>query len=382
MNQPIMNKMLLRKNKEIKKAWKSAKKHYVRRDRGGLKLKGVLLKVVQTFPGQEEPVNMVSDSNQAAGIASVTKENLIEAVKAVQLNGMSGNGFPVAQKLEAFANAGSKHKILLINAVECDPGLLHDEWLVHSHLEEINQGILAIREAFGIERSILALKAVRNVSEESNGITLTAEVEICPVAARYPAGEEHFLIHSALGIELSESELPTNQGILVMNVQTVWQIGRIVKGTFDGGRYISAADVQNGIAKPVYVGHDTKITEVLQKAFGVKSAQEYKCYAGGGIMAAHEADFQETCTDQISFIAYIPVGFTEVLSNQNRCKGCGACSHKCPAGIDVRQIVSLLEQDPNADIRMYHPENCLHCGSCTWYCHGNKTPELYFRQDI
>lgn len=235
MNQPIMNKMLLRKNKEIKKAWKSAKKHYVRRDRGGLKLKGVLLKVVQTFPGQEEPVNMVSDSNQAAGIASVTKENLIEAVKAVQLNGMSGNGFPVAQKLEAFANAGSKHKILLINAVECDPGLLHDEWLVHSHLEEINQGILAIREAFGIERSILALKAVRNVSEESNGITLTAEVEICPVAARYPAGEEHFLIHSALGIELSESELPTNQGILVMNVQTVWQIGRIVKGTFDGG---------------------------------------------------------------------------------------------------------------------------------------------------
>lgn len=386
MNQPVINKKMIMGNTETKAVWKAAKKHYSRRRRHGQSakgkpLKGTLLKVVQASPTDHKVIEMNSDVTVAAPIGSVTKESLIESLKSVNLRGMSGNSFPVYQKLEAFAEVESaEQSVLLVNAVECDPGLVHDEWLVKSHFEEIKQGIIAIKHAFGIKRAILAMKAVRREDASISVMFQSEEIEVCRVPARYPAGEEHFLIQSTLGMELPKSELPVRHGILVMNVQTLWQISRLINGTFDGGHYITVADVKRGIAKPAYVYPETKITDLLNKAFGQKNVQEYQCVSGGGIMDSHEVGVEEQCTEKISFAAYLPTAFAAVLSNQNRCKGCGACSHKCPAGIDVRKIVSLREENPNADISLYHPEACLHCGSCTWFCHGNKIPELYVNQ--
>lgn len=382
-NYPIINKRMMMQNAETKAVWKAAKKYYARRKRHGQPLKGALLKVVQTPSADNKVLDMTgslkSESKMITQTATnaVTETKLTNAVKSAGIHGMSGNGFPVYQKLEAFAKSASSSadSVLLVNAVECDPGLIHDEWLVKAHFEEIERGIDIISQAFHISRSILVTKAVKRMKSTTS--ESEHHLEICHIPARYPAGEEHFLIQAVLGISLPKSELPVNHGILVMNVQTVWQIVRILNGTFDGGHYITVADIKKGIAKPAYVNESTSVSELLQTAFGARDNREYKCYAGGGIMTSHEVTDAEICTDKISFAAYLPSAFEAQLSNRNKCKGCGACSRKCPAGIDVRKIVSLKEQDPNADISMYHPEACLHCGSCTWYCHGNKTPEKY-----
>lgn len=388
-NYPVINKALMKKQPEIRTAQRSARKYY--RKGHAKPLKNVLMKVVRILPASESDIMTVSVNSDAADQIShmdttnISADALIEKVKAAGLTGMSGNGFPVYQKLASFAayimanqNLSTNNTAgpaLLVNAVECDPGLIHDEWLVRNHLKEIKQGIHIISQAFGLERSILAIKAA-----EKNRPGTFSEQEgflICHVPARYPAGEEHFLIQTALGITLPKTELPVSHGILVMNVQTVWQVARIMNGTFDDGRYITAADVVNGAAKAVYIKKTAAITDVLMAAFGDRSSQKYQCIAGGGIMAAHESTAGEVCAENTSFAAYLPLSFKKVLSNENRCKSCGACTHKCPAGIDVRKIVSLKEKDSHADISMLHPEACLHCGSCTWFCHGNKIPEQY-----
>ena len=366
MNYPIINRKLIMKNAETKMVQRSARKYY--RKGHEKPLKNVLMKVVRPLPDSVD--SNIIKLTDLTDTHAIDADTLIEKIRNSGLTGMSGNGFPVYQKLSTAAAS-----TLLVNAVECDPGLIHDEWLVRTHLEEIKHGIDALCTAFRLNRSILAIKASQknrpDTCSEKDGLT------ICHVPARYPAGEEHFLIQAALGITLPKTELPISHGILVMNVQTVWQIARILNGTFDCGRYITAVDIENGTARPVYVNSTTTIASVLKNTFGDRDSQSYLCYAGGGIMASHKILSEETFTEKTSFAAYLPLTWQKTLSNENSCKGCGACSRKCPAGIDVRRIVSLKEKDSHADISALHPEACLHCGSCTWFCHGNKIPEKY-----
>ena len=231
-----------------------------------------------------------------------------------------------------------------------------------------------LQKVFKINKMYIAKKAFKG--NKPGSIAKEEEISVCYVPARYPAGEEHNVIKNVLEIEIPKSEIPVFQGIIVMNVQTVWQIGRILKNTYDGGRYITMADIVLGKAKPVYVYEQTSVKKLLNETFSVDNLQ--KIYAGMGIMSVHEFNEEkEKLTSRINFIAYIPEEFTQKISNENRCKGCGACSRHCPSQIDVRKIVKLKEADINADIKMLHPEKCIHCGSCTWYCYGNKIPELY-----
>ncbi|MBN1891824.1 MAG: hypothetical protein JW780_03520 [Clostridiales bacterium] len=53
-------------------------------------------------------------------------DRLLELLETIDLSGMSGNGFSVQKKLELLLQHPSQ-KFLLINGVECEPGLLHDE---------------------------------------------------------------------------------------------------------------------------------------------------------------------------------------------------------------------------------------------------------------
>ena len=137
---------------------------------------------------------------------------------------------------------------------------------------------------------------------------------------------------------------------------------------------MTAANLATGIAKPAYVGADTDIAELLKKAFGDETG--CKPYSGNGLMGAHVTEKNESCDIQ-SLAALVPAALGAGISNENTCKGCGACTRKCPMGIDVKKIVRLREKTPDADISGLNADACIHCGSCVWFCHGNKIPTAY-----
>jgi Na+-translocating ferredoxin:NAD+ oxidoreductase RnfC subunit len=47
------------------------------------------------------------------------------------------------------SNAAKKH--LIINGVECDPGLVHDRWLIEHHMHEIEQGAEILKRLINIQ---------------------------------------------------------------------------------------------------------------------------------------------------------------------------------------------------------------------------------------
>lgn len=361
----LLNKKAVRKNKTIKKIQKADRK--INRDRKldrGSKIKNNIEKVVAL--SSEKAIGYTEVKDQTA-LKEVNAAQLISELETHALTGMSGSGFPVAKKVKTFLEAGKKQKIIIINGAECEPGLLHDAWLMRHKGKEISEAALALKKILAANRVILA---VRGKAEAVSGLA-TKDMEIVRVPLKYPLGEEHVLIKHVLGMELQNDVIPAKEGILLTNVQTVYQMGRILKDSYDGSRFVTIANLETGEARVAYVNPKTKVKDLLVQTFGKTDAGYY---AGGGVMSAVEAGENDTFGNACSFAG---IAKAAAISNDNRCKKCGGCTKKCPAGISVREIVLAKEKNPNADLSQWRPERCLHCGTCTYFCMAGKDPASY-----
>ena len=186
--------------------------------------------------------------------------------------------------------------------------------------------------------------------------------------ARYPMGEEHILIQQLLGKKLQKQCIPAKEGILVMNVQTLLQIYFCAMGNHASGRLITTVNIDNGEATVAYIEYGTNIKEYIKEQYGnVKN-----CYAGGGIMSAHQVSEKECFDAQVSFVA---IGHAIVQEFDEKCKGCGRCSKVCPMGIDVRKLVKAKEN--KGMVSEDYVSQCIHCNSCSFVCAAHKNiPEF------
>lgn len=381
MNTQIINKNIMKKSKELKASAKTNRKLY--KNYKAIELKARMDKVF-TFNGLCEKdiptkASETIDEEVMEAIESTetleykVANNFISIIEGSKLTGMSGNGFPVYKKLRAINSFEGPKKTFIINAVECEPGLIHDQWIFNTHLKEVAEGIRIIKAALKLDNATIAVKATK---EHKAGTVVACEgYDICYVPYKYPMGEEHFLIKEVMGDTIAMEDIPVNKGILVMNIQTVYQIACIIAGKYQGGRYITVANFATGIAKAVYYHEGKKATEILDSAFGI-APEGCVVYVGKGIMGSHPLEDDIVNIDE-DFVAYYPKEYANIISNSNKCKGCGACSKNCPAGIDVRKIVRLREKDETADISMFNPERCIKCGSCVWFCCASKRPGYY-----
>jgi electron transport complex protein RnfC len=203
----------------------------------------------------------------------------------------------------------------------------------------------------------------------------TEGFEFCVVPAKYPMGEEHLLIKQVLGKTLQKDEHPTDAGILVMNVQTAYQVYCLLTDQYHNGRYITLADLNSGDARVEYVKRGENIKEKLMKCFPRDTDDDY--FAGSGILSAHVIEDDEIFSDEISFAA---IGNTTDISNNVACKGCGKCNRNCPAGVNIKKIVKRKEANLQADITDLGTENCIHCGSCTFFCRAGKNIAEYLEK--
>lgn len=373
MEKIILNEKTVVKRKKLKDIRKQYNKTYAY---GRSNLKAGLGKVVclKESAGIEKGM-MYQEKRMEPSSFSGEKwkpEKLMNELDNINLSGMSGNGFPVNRKLEK-VSMNLPAKILIVNGVECDPGLLHDRWLISNRLEQVKQGISFLKQMLAFERCILAYSMDKQERKKQKKEKSTEAFEVCHVPARYPMGEEHFLIKQILGIELEKESYPSEHGILVMNVQTVYQIYCLLTGTYENGRWVTLVNLNTGEAGIHYVLRGENIKEKLKEVFG--ESRDLPCFAGGGIMSAHEVITEEVFSDAICFAA---VGNHADINNQHRCRGCGKCNRMCPAGVNVREIVRRREKDINADISDLGIEKCVKCGCCTFFCKAGKNTTAYF----
>lgn len=351
MGQILLNKAAIRNNKSLRNIqkislYKSKKLIY----------KDVNLKIGKVFRNTlEEGLDCsgAEESRTVFDVERMTETEMLQILRDKQVNGQNGSVYPTADKIETVMRAPASMKYFIINAVACDPGLLQDEWLLANKRNQIEKGIGIISQFIDFSKVVVA-------SRDN-------------VPNKYPMGAENILIHYLLDIEIPEGKKPSDIGILVLNLQTVYAVYEAFycNKTFKT-KYITVGDLDTGEALVARIRIGQQINEILRAA----EAEKESIYMGCGIMDAQKVSMGDVAGEEVNLIA---VG-NAVTMPEEKCKHCGGCTKKCPMNIKVDKIVKALEKNDIQEAATFHPEKCIGCRACSYGCKAGKDVKNLMKQ--
>lgn len=290
-----------------------------------------------------------------AEILKLKSKEIIAIIRDKEVFGMGGAGFPVYKKILSVLSCDVPEKYLILNGVECDPGLIHDHYLLRNFPDEILKGINIIRHC-------VEFKSVFLATRDTKRLVFPENIILHKSASVYPAGAERFVIKEILHRNLDKDQLPVDNGILVLNVQTVYAIYKAVYEEHPADtRFLTVADLTDKTAKVAQVRLGIKLKDVMEAAYPGRTG----CFAGGGIMQAHFVDENETVNRTINFIA---VGTMPKFKESVQCSKCKNCVSNCPAGLEVNKIADLVDEGKLQETLKYNALDCMGCGSCSYSC--------------
>lgn len=297
-------------------------------------------------------------------LQNYNKDVLLETTRSMGICGLGGSGFPLERKLESIIHSKAPDKYLIINGVECDPGLLQDAWLLQNRLPEIEAGIKLLTKVIPFSKVLLATKEATSNTDSGYDISVVPD--------RYPMGAEKILIEHLLGIKLAPKDVPAEKGVLVINAQTVHAIYEALYFNRPAdSRFITVADLTSGESIVARVNLSAPVIETANKL--IKAGLAQAIYYGGGILSGIKATPIDKLTVKTNFIGY---GKEVIYDQSSKCKKCGACSRNCPMEIKVNKLIQAIEKNAS-DLKEFHTELCIRCGTCTYLCAaGKNTMEL------
>ena len=328
------------------------------RSRDGQKARICIPKAIRAGNNHQKLIDLVEavepDPINESESARLSREAILRRIKECGIYGMGGAAFVTGRKLQALL-ASKEEKFFIINAVECDPGLIHDSWLLHHYPGEIRKGIDLVAKCTDFKGIYLAAKDIR-------GLSYPDYITLSQVKDRYPMGAERILAKEILGRKIISDKILSTQGILVLNVQTVYAIYRAVYlGKSADTRIITVADLEGRTAKVVRVRLGMKLQEVIEAVY----PKAVNLFVGGGMMQACLAEEGAIVDQRVNFIA---TGQYPNYKESPQCSKCGRCIKSCPNGLKVNLIADLVDRGRPEETEKYYVNDCISCGSCSYSC--------------
>ena len=169
--------------------------------------------------------------------------------------GAGGAGFPSYAKLAQGAD------LLLINGAECEPLLYTDYIILKNEMTMVLSGITEVLEHTKIPKAMIAIKAhTAKKLGVTDGERLADKIFMRVLPDVYPLGDEISLIYEATGRLVNPGKLPITQGIIVYNVETMYNLGR-------AARYSEPVTTTW-----ITIGGDVKSTVVIKVPVGTRVA--------------------------------------------------------------------------------------------------------------
>ncbi|MGB9661244.1 MAG: 4Fe-4S dicluster domain-containing protein [Moorellaceae bacterium] len=209
---------------------------------------------------------------------------VVEAVREAGVVGAGGAGFPTHIKLAARA------EIVIANGAECEPLLCANQELMKDRAEGVIEGLRRAMEATGAAKGIIALKgkysecieALTQALDKTKASDKESRIELFRLDNFYPAGDEHVLVKEVTGRTIPEAGLPLDVGVVVQNVETLYNIGRAAQGRPVTDKMVTVA---GAVRQPVTLRAPlgTPAAELL-KAAGGPTVDSYILIDGGPMM--------------------------------------------------------------------------------------------------
>lgn len=314
---------------------------------------------------------------------------LLEQVKNAGIVGCGGAGFPTHIKWNV-----SNVEHFVINAVECEPLLNTDKYLIRHFADYIVAACEKAAEHLQAKETIIVIK--QNYTAEIKALEqaiyeMDSTVTLCKVKSFYPAGDEHVVVYEATGKQVPYGGIPIDVGVVVSNVATMYETYRALENIPFIRKHVTVAgEVNDPTVIEVPIG--TSIKECLALAGGVITTD---CIVlSGGPMMGNAIPFEEiekqTVTKTTSgLLVFKKDSFLDKYKSEpdlrqmqkraaSSCIQCSFCTMMCPRHLlghplEPHRIMRTLGYSNRVENLAENSEVmkmaalCSLCGVCTTY---------------
>ncbi len=259
-------------------------------------------------------------------------------MKEAGIVGAGGAGFPSYAKLAEGAN------LLVVNGAECEPLLYTDYFLLLREMPMVLAGIQAVLKEGNIPSALLCVKEhTATRLGIADGTKLASNVILKVLPNVYPMGDEISLIYQATGRVVRPGSLPITAGVIVYNVETLYNVAAAVK--FSTAVTMKWLTIGGDIPKPIVtrVPIGTPIVELLKKN-SITIPEGYSVLDGGPSMGKIINPYTAVVTKTTKGILILPNncsameskyidGEKSVARAETACCQCTRCTDLCPRGL-------------------------------------------------
>ncbi len=328
-------------------------------------------------------------------LKSMTTEQIVEEVKASDLRGRGGAGFPAGLKWSFLDRKSDKPRYLVCNADESEPGTFKDRYLMEKIPHLLIEGMIVSSFALGVKTAYIyirgeymyilhilekAIKEARDAGFLGNNILGTdysLEMYVHPGAGAYICGEETALLESLegkRGLPRIKPPFPAVSGLyacptVVNNVETIASVPTIINITADkyndvgigkstGTKLISASghinkpgvyEIELGLPVEEFIFSD-------EFCGGIRHGRKLKAVVAGGssvpILPANL--ILKTAAGEPRLMTY------ESLADGGFVSGTMLGS----GGFIVMDETACIVRNTWSFARFYHHESCGQCSPC------------------
>jgi len=296
-----------------------------------------------------------------------SKEEFLKLVRASGLAGLGGAGFPAHIKLNVPAD--KPVDTLIINAAECEPYITSDYHVIIEKTRYVVDGVKAVRDILGLkivkvgieDNKPEAVKALKAAFKDDSTVSVRS------LPTRYPQGAEKMLISALTGRKVPVGKLPSDVGVVVMNVTSVAFLGEYLETgvplikknvTIDGNAVKSPKNVE------VLIG--TSLREVFAFADGFKS-EPTKVIMGGPMMGVAQFSLDTSVVKHTNALLAFDHELAQV-DKATSCIRCGRCVRACPMNLLPLELSKSALHSRTDDLKAFDINSCIECGSCSFVC--------------
>ncbi len=315
----------------------------------------------------------------------------LEELKAILRDGgvvgAGGAGFPSYAKLDERADT------IILNCAECEPLLKLHRQVLEKYAETVLATLDLIAKTVGAKSVIVAVKRSykRTIDAVTPIIDTFENMSLCPLPEVYPAGDEVVMIYEATGRVVAPGALPISVGVTVFNVETVYNMSRLLAGKALTHKYVTVAgEVAHPVTLRVPIG--TPVSLLLELAGGV--TVEHPAYVFGGPMMGRLGTPLEPVTKTTNAVLVLDETHTIVQKKRAKpfldmkramaaCCQCSYCTDLCPRHllghpIEPHKFMLVASNGITNDATPYvNSAFCSGCGLCEMYsCMQGLSPRM------
>ena len=291
--------------------------------------------------------------------------------------GAGGAGFPTYAKLDTRADT------LILNCAECEPLLRLHRQVLEMYTHEILSTLYEISKILEVKNVYIGIKGSykRTVAAVKEEIASFDNMQIATLPEIYPAGDEVILTYEATKRVVPAGGIPIQVGVVVLNVETVYNIYRAMQGEPVTHKYITiTGEVKNPVT--LYAPIGITIEKLIEAAGGV-TIDDPAYVLGGPMMGSLGSPF-DTVTKTSNAVLVLPKNLPLVQKKKSKtsidiaramssCCQCNYCTSLCPRHLLGHPIdpgafmLSASHSVTNNTEPFVNAMFCCGCGLCEMY---------------